>query len=35
MPIIEEGHRFAKETYDCRTYTAKVQELYEQVLTNH
>ncbi|MEE1299875.1 MAG: glycosyltransferase family 4 protein, partial [Acutalibacteraceae bacterium] len=35
MPIIEEGHRFAKETYDCRTYTAKVQELYEQVLNNH
>ena len=35
MPIIEEGHRFAKETYDCRTYTAKVQKLYEQVLKNH
>lgn len=34
-PIITEGHRFAKETYDCVTYTSKVQELYETVLATH
>ena len=32
MPIIEEGHRFASDQYDCQKYAHRIQAVYEEMI---